>query len=106
MAFTLLQHLLSMVQAKLVAGSRKRAGRAWGGRHDGREPQHELAEGGPHEPRCRDPEQVAGQIPGTPRTQASVSAGPSLTGTMTAYLGGASPVLHLWDSRLWWGVGT
>jgi hypothetical protein len=45
MAFTLLQHLLSMVQAKLVAGSRKsRTG--VGGRHDGREPQHELAEGG------------------------------------------------------------
>src|SRR5665647_2271778 len=25
---------------------------------------------------------------------------------LTAYLGGASPVLHLRDSRLWWGVGT
>jgi hypothetical protein len=25
---------------------------------------------------------------------------------VTAYLGGASPVLHLRDSRLWWGVGT
>src|SRR5664280_1631176 len=24
----------------------------------------------------------------------------------TAYLGGASPVLHLRDSGLWWGVGT
>jgi len=25
---------------------------------------------------------------------------------LTAYLGGASPVLHIRDSRLWWGVGT
>jgi hypothetical protein len=45
MAFTLLRHLLSMVQAKLVAGFRKsRTG--VGRRHDEREPQHELAEGG------------------------------------------------------------